>query len=364
MVRVWYPSNHTLPKKPFVPYAPYLVEHLKKTQPLTYFLGCPRSLYSYAQPDLDCSQIRCPIIIYSHGFGGTKESGTAQCEELASHGYVVVGISHTYDSFVVQFPDGRIIDGKKFMEERKKGKNFLERRKLSAQTTEVWVSDVQFVLDQLERMAEDKKSFFYGRLDVDNIGMFGQSSGGSVAVQMCRRDSRIKAGVDLDGSVLGAEETNPTGPVDKPLMFVLAGETKKMFDRPIMKKDDWKKFNVSSVGEEQMVRARYLEGIENISKSSKSDVYTFIFHGAGHTDLTDMAFLKYASSLAKPLIKLGVMKNPGGDVLTPDTALDGFRTVEIVRSYLLDFFNKYLKGKPSELLDGSDKRYQEMQARP
>jgi len=147
-------------------------------------------------------------------------------------------------------------------------------------------------------------------------------------------------------------------------MFILAGETTKMFDGPTMTKDDWKKFNVRSAAEEQMLRSRYLEGIENISKSSKSDVYTFIFHGAGHTDLTDMAFLKYASPLAKPLIKLGIIKNPGGDRLTPDTSLDGFRTVEIVRSYLLDFFNKYLREQPSKLLDGSDEQYPEMQAIP
>lgn len=336
MVKVWYPSEHTLQKKPFVPYAPYLVEHLKKTQPLTYFLGCPRSLYSYAQPNLDCSQMRCPIIIYSHGAGGTKESGTAQCEELASHGYIVVGISHTYNSFVVQFPDRRKIDGKKFMEEREGGKNFIETRKLVSQEVEVWVSDVQFVLDELEKMTDDKKSLFYERLDLDKIAMFGQSQGGGVAVQVCRRDPRVKAGVDLDGGLLGAEETNPTGAVSKPLMFILAGETTKMFER--MAKDDWKKLNITSATEEKMGRARYLGGIENISTSSKSDIYTFIFHGAGHTDLTDMAFLKYASPLAKPLLKLGILKNPGGDKLTPDTSFDRFRAVEIVRSYLLVFF--------------------------
>ena len=50
-----------------------------------------------------------PVLIFSHGFGGLPELNTIQAEELASQGYVVVALNHTYDSIVNVFPDGRII---------------------------------------------------------------------------------------------------------------------------------------------------------------------------------------------------------------------------------------------------------------
>jgi hypothetical protein len=41
-------------------------------------------------------------------------------------------------------------------------------------------------------------------------------------------------------------------------------------------------------------------------------------------------------------------------------SIDGERSVEIVRTFLLDFFDKYLRGEPSELLDGSSDDYPEV----
>ena len=352
MVKVWYPAAGKLPQKPSTPIAPYLIHHLKKTKPIVYYLGFSRYFYSFAKPNepLAKEKIKYPVIIYSHGSGGVKESGSAQCEELASHGYVVVGISHTYDSYVVQFPDGRLIERAKSSVPR----NFVERRKSIAKKTEIKLSDVQFVLNKLNVLANDKSSKFYKRLNLEKIGMFGQSAGGSITIQACRREPRIKAGVNLDGSLLGSEETNPTGPVNKPLMFILARETTKMFDGPMDKKTR-KVFNVSSPKEERMVRERYLDGIKKVCRSFKQDSYIFVLDGAGHLDLTNTTLLKHASPLGKPLIKLGVMQGGLGM-----SSIDGFRANEIVCTYLVNFFDKYLKGKPSELLNKKQRLYPEM----
>src|SRR5262249_9173890 len=43
----------------------------------------------------------------SHGGGELRETYTAQLEDLASHGYAVAAITHTYDSALAIFPDGR-----------------------------------------------------------------------------------------------------------------------------------------------------------------------------------------------------------------------------------------------------------------
>ena len=230
MVNIWYPSQGTLTEKPTTPYATYVIDYLKKNQKILWLLECYPS-YSYAQPEalLASGLSRYPIIIVSHGLNSVPDAHTSQCEELASHGYVVVGINHTYDSIVTQFPDGRIADGMKSMKKKMQNKNIMDIDKQMDQDIEIRVSDIHFVLDQLEFLASNKMSLFYQRLDQKNIGVFGHSFGGATAVQICRRDSRIKAGIDLDGFLQGSDATKN---FDKPFMFLLSEVSVKKYEQP------------------------------------------------------------------------------------------------------------------------------------
>src|ERR1700728_3584148 len=49
-----------------------------------------------------------PLVVLSPGFTNSRSTLTALAEELASHGYVVAGIDHTYESRATAFPDGRV----------------------------------------------------------------------------------------------------------------------------------------------------------------------------------------------------------------------------------------------------------------
>jgi len=49
-----------------------------------------------------------PLIVLSPGFTHPRSTLTALAEDLASHGYVVAGIDHTYESAATAFPDGRV----------------------------------------------------------------------------------------------------------------------------------------------------------------------------------------------------------------------------------------------------------------
>ncbi|HML49215.1 MAG TPA: hypothetical protein PKE04_20945, partial [Clostridia bacterium] len=40
----------------------------------------------------------CPLILFSHGSFGIKESNATLCQDLASYGYVVCAIDHTHQS--------------------------------------------------------------------------------------------------------------------------------------------------------------------------------------------------------------------------------------------------------------------------
>src|SRR3984957_902801 len=49
-----------------------------------------------------------PLVVLSPGFTNSRGTLTGLAEDLASHGYVVAGIDHTYESFGTAFPDGRV----------------------------------------------------------------------------------------------------------------------------------------------------------------------------------------------------------------------------------------------------------------
>ncbi len=111
---------------------------------------------------------RFPVLIYSHGPGGYKNMQEYLMEELASHGYVVVAIDHTYDAAAVRFPDGHVIRG---------GQNIGNVRS----------SDIKFVLDQLERInTGDSEEMLKARFLTSRMGVIGVSN-----------DSRLKAGLSI-----------------------------------------------------------------------------------------------------------------------------------------------------------------------
>ena len=63
---------------------------------------------AWASGGMADDQTSCPVLVMSpSGFPPLLLSGTA--EELASHGYAVVGVNHTYETTVTIFADGRVV---------------------------------------------------------------------------------------------------------------------------------------------------------------------------------------------------------------------------------------------------------------
>ena len=51
-----------------------------------------------------------PVVVFTHGYTGTFTDYTFIFEDLASHGYVVASVDHTYEATAVEFPDGRFVE--------------------------------------------------------------------------------------------------------------------------------------------------------------------------------------------------------------------------------------------------------------
>jgi pimeloyl-ACP methyl ester carboxylesterase len=63
----------------------------------------------------------------------------------------------------------------------------------------------------------DSNSRFRGRLDLDRLGVVGYSLGGAIALQLCWRDDRLKAAVNIDGWFFDAA---PGAWIEQPFMFI------------------------------------------------------------------------------------------------------------------------------------------------
>jgi predicted dienelactone hydrolase len=57
--------------------------------------------------NLATAKRRYPAVLFSHGLGETRYSYVSILEDLASHGFIVVAIDHTYSNRMTVFPDGR-----------------------------------------------------------------------------------------------------------------------------------------------------------------------------------------------------------------------------------------------------------------
>jgi predicted dienelactone hydrolase len=167
-------------------------------------------------------------------------------------------------------------------------------------------ADLQFALDQLDALnTEDEGGLFTGRLDLERLGLFGMSFGGAAVVTVCAQDERCQAVVNEDGPA-------PQDALSQPLMFMYSGRN---------------------------------SGMNGIAyQNATGPAYSLTFNDFGHMNFTDLPLWP---SLASPEMMLG--------------RADALESVQSVNAYLVAFFDTYLKGEPSPLLDGPSADYPDVE---
>jgi len=148
-----------------------------------------------------------PLIVYSHGLGGMYNgtSYTWLCENLVQHGYCVVSVSHTYACKPIVLSDGLKTEYLfPIPAIHYHGGDFFSKE------IETWIMDIQHVIDQI--------TLYCSECDGSDIVVMGHSFGGSVAVQICRRDERVRCAINLDGPLCGE---NALSPFEKPVLCIL-----------------------------------------------------------------------------------------------------------------------------------------------
>ena len=170
------------------------------------------------EPAISAADASYPVFIFSHGGGGAIERNLFLIGELASRGFVVAAINHTYFTDFVSFPDGRLINGRGFGLDGDPAITPAEEA-LLADAQNLWSDDQIFVLEQLIGLGQDPVSGFFGRLDMTRVVAGGFSFGGASAYEAASKDSRIRAVVEGDGTIWQPAGLN----IAVPLLFVQSG---------------------------------------------------------------------------------------------------------------------------------------------
>ncbi len=303
-------------------------------------MGMPKFLFnhmeyintnSYGDAPLSSVKESYPVLIFSHGYLGTISQNTILMEELASQGYIVFSIAHTYQNIVSIFPDGEVVPYSEehisylktlyddallsLFQEYRDSSDEEEKKKLFAQyvsknplveSFDIWVDDTLFVMDELEIINQTDSSFS-GKMDLSRLGLLGHSFGGAVASRISILDNRCKAAINMDGTQYGdiKEDEISSGAV----MFM---------------------YNRNSDDMNSIVYNNFIKSI-----------YTATITNSEHYDYSDFTYLF-------PLLKLLGMTG----------SVDGKLMIEITNNYVLSFFNKYLNGTEESLLDGANTEYE------
>jgi len=195
-VWIWYPAapvSGAVPQ-PVLPAA----WQARRIETLTAKLGpevarAAASLPVHARADapLAAGTSRFPILLFTPGLGWLPSDYSVLLEELASHGYVVVGLASPGFADVVRFDDGREV-----------ARTLGIGEKIGSDQAIVH-ADAAFVLGRVRALVEEPHGFLHGRVDLARVGTFGHSLGGTTALMLAARDPAVRAAVNIDGDPMG-----------------------------------------------------------------------------------------------------------------------------------------------------------------
>jgi predicted dienelactone hydrolase len=234
-----------------------------------------------------------PVVVFTHGYTGTFTDYTFLFEDLASRGYVVASVDHTFEATAVEFPDGRVAES---VFGSYLGNSMHADIDAMDFAVSVRLDDLKFVLNALASLNSGQAGSLAGKLDMSRVALAGHSLGGLTAILGVEQDSRFRAGVVLDGVV----PNSALHGTDTPMLLLAAG------------RDAW-----------SPEETRLWSGL-------RGPRIAVNLRGSEHLTPSDAVWLAAGS------IKTGTMG--------PD------KTIAAIRNYVAAFLDANLLGKPSDPL--------------
>lgn len=267
-----------------------------------------------------------PVVLFSPGAGESPFEYASILEDLASHGFVVAGLDHTYEGRGQALADGRLIDATADKQGPKPGNpNEAEAmRAFYLKRVKIRAADVKSALGMLKLTNERGVGRgLKGRLELSRVGVFGHSLGGVAAGQALLDIPQVIAGLNYDGH-MNSSPLPPVegGPFTERAFMHIQDPTLPPSDETLAK---WK---VTREQNDRDMKRSQAELVNNLSKF-KAGGYLVLVDGAQHLDFSDESYLLNKPADAERRQKI----------------------TKATREYTLAFFEKTLLGKSSPLLD-------------
>ena len=259
-----------------------------------------------------------PLVLFSPGLAATRHMYNVLAQTLASAGYAVLTMDHTFDAQVVEFPDGTYKIGKDVAYWTDP-----DHPERLPDLLDVRVADARFILSELGRSdtvsnllcGPNIKSVF----NTSNAGFYGHSFGGATAIYTLTVDTHIRAAANMDGNQYG----NLTDS-ERPALFFGRG-------------DPW---SHNRTNDPSWVDAW--------------DRFTGWRRELGLQESQHLAFSDFPF-----LLKLGNL-TVTDDVKSRIGTLDGQRSYDIITTYIQAFFDYAINGHEEDILDGSTDEFPEV----
>lgn len=321
LVRVWYPAESS-DRQP----APYFLDARQaelnlRASPLPLPPDLFERTHGFAHTHVAPAAADArPAVILSAGWSAPVEMYGALAEDLASHGYLVLGVNHPNGAGAIVYPDG--------------SEPGLDPALVSPDEDNNldWALDVEHVADWLVQTpspeaarasvdAADRATLraALAQLDPGRIAALGHSFGGSAAVRADAESLSIGASANLDGAFVGDAASFGA----RARSLVLLSPEHSEFD----------------------------SSIDEFFARAEADCRALTIADTGHANFGDTGWL-YSSVLAE----------------YPDLTAEGYqlgpipqaRAHTIVTTYLRAFFDATLSGIASPLLDGPSPEFPEV----
>jgi dienelactone hydrolase len=320
MAYLWYPTSmkRADARGTFIPGAkqmdavPELQRVMSKEFGANWPLIVSGEIFSHAVEQAPAvKNVRFPVVIFSHGMGGTGFEYTSLIEDTVSRGYVVAAIEHTGSARVVVFPDGRSVP---FHEDG-------PRMGMQGVGIDEGAADVRFALDRLTELnaGDAAKLPLAGKLDLSRVAAMGHSAGAEYAARACQLDARFKACVDLDGGMVplaALPDSGDGGRMRQPLLLLEA-------DHPISQ----------MMGTPEQLDG-YFKKKEEQLQSCPPGSYNIVMKSPG---------IAHPSFSDTPLLFAGQQGFPNTNVV--------LHNHELIEKFVRAFLDKNLKQRKAPLLD-------------
>ncbi|MCC5465971.1 alpha/beta hydrolase family protein [Pelosinus baikalensis] len=306
MTQIWYPTDLGVdgPKSTYMDEASaeYMLKEINMPE-IDKNIRFQIKTHGVVGAQVAAGRDRFPVVIFSPGWRTSYFLYQSILEDLASHGYVVVGVNSPNSAGIVAFPDGHV-----------RVTPEIEDKSVKVQYNQDVADDLKFVAKQLWVLDSNSQLPLNGRIDFGRVGCFGHSFGGAAAVQASIQSIRLAAAANFDGSLRGEDYKKK---ISKPMMMI------------------W-----SEVHPQGDLTMRTIWG--NLPKGS----YQAQVKGTNHMSFSDYMLVVKSIGLSE------ADDNPN--------SIDSTRALQISRDTVRSFFDVNLKHADSNQLNRIGREYQEV----